>query len=186
MILCFFVNFCGPSRISFPDVYVAGSTNLCKRLTEQPFLWTNTWFCVHKAHAYLEMCKTKNSRRLDDSAEFQTVPAISKIYILVIVQLQSAFFSAQIWLWSYVYICIFQSSKIANLQIRILWMVPAVSEVCGASGINRDWSKQCSVSPTQPPSLVFIWSWMKTQKPLSRHLRSIVESLNIKTWKRLN
>jgi hypothetical protein len=45
--------------ISFPDVRSAGSTNLWKRLNrELLFSRTNTWFCVHTAHEYLDLCTT--------------------------------------------------------------------------------------------------------------------------------
>jgi hypothetical protein len=46
-------------------------------LTELLFLHTNTWFCAHIAHEYVDLCTTKNSRKLDDSAELvQIVPTI--------------------------------------------------------------------------------------------------------------
>jgi hypothetical protein len=66
--LCYHVNYIYITRpsmpISSPGVYSAGSSNLWKGLTELLFLCIDTWFCVHIAYEYLDLCTTKNSRKL--------------------------------------------------------------------------------------------------------------------------
>jgi hypothetical protein len=98
--------------VSFPDVRSAGSTNLWKRLNRTTFLaCKHVVFCTHCTWISWSCAQLK----LDDSAEFQIVPTISN-QISISYNINLCRFKARMALvrcnW------IFQSSRIANLQIK--------------------------------------------------------------------